>query len=175
MIGDSKTLSFTDWRWPLWSQYQTFTGQPWAYNQRGITGTTVASYSHTDINQARTESAQVKVLVNFGANDVSSLPAQATWKANYNSLIDDIKLRWPTAQIYIARPWRQSFDTESDTLATWISDIVALRSYLHLGIDERVTIKGADNGVSETVDGIHYSTIGRDLIVAAWLAVIEAP
>ncbi len=40
-------------------------------------------------------------------------------------------------------------------------------------MDERVTVKGSDDGASETSDGIHYSNAGAVLVTAAWLAAIQ--
>lgn len=111
-----------------------------------------------------------EVTMNWGVNEMGALPAEATWEANYEAIIDKVHTKWPDAQIRLMYPWKQGFDADAATLHGWVNVIVAARGpYTHSGADEAVWLKGSDNGVSETVDGIHYSTLGKSLCAKAWL------
>lgn len=113
------------------------------------------------------------VLVNYGANDVTAgLPAEATWVANYQSILDKAHVRFPDAQVYVMRPWRRGFGTQSDTLATWIASAIVGRAWAHLGPDERVWMEGGDDGATMTSDGTHYSTAGDTECAAQWQTVL---
>lgn len=110
----------------------------------------------------------IYILLNFGANDVISLPAEVTWKANYYYVLDALHAKYPYAQMYIMRAWRRGQAAECDILAAWIDDIVVSRSFAHLGPDERVFIENGDDGVTYTDDGIHPNTAGYILVAAQW-------
>jgi len=43
------------------------------------------------------------ILFDLGANDVISLPTEATWKANYLALIDKYRAKWPNSRIFISQ------------------------------------------------------------------------
>jgi lysophospholipase L1-like esterase len=102
------------------------------------------------------------IIVNFGANDVSSLPAEATWKANLDYVLDALHVKYPNASVYVTRPWRRGFAAECNTLATWIAaELVARSTWAFVGDDERVWLEGGDDGATMSVDGIHYSTAGQ--------------
>ena len=142
------------------------------FNNAGISGATIANYDYLTNLGPLSDTNEAIALINIGINDIESLPAEATWKANYLALLDYVKAKWPNVVVYIARPWRRDYDSECETLATWISDIVALRAFTNLGIDEAVTVKGSDNGTTNTSDGVHYSAAGTVAITAAWLDVL---
>lgn len=87
---------------------------------------------------------------------------QTTWQNNYLSIIDAIHTTYPNAKIYISKVWRRTFNTECDTLAGWIDNIVAARSaFVFVADDERGWMKGADDGATMTTDGVHYSAAGE--------------
>ena len=107
------------------------------------------------------------VFCNYGANDVMAMPAEATWIANYQLILDTIHTRWPNAHVYITRAWRRGKLTDCNTLAGWIDTIVASRStFVHLGDDERVWMENGDDGVTYTSDGIHPNAAGYALAAA---------
>lgn len=116
------------------------------------------------------------VLMNWGVNDMAGWPLdQTTWQNQYLALIDYTKTRFPNAQIYISYPWRQGFDAISATMHGWVDNVIAARSsYVHAGVDEAVTIKGSDDGCSETENcsGVHYSVLGAALYAAAMKALL---
>lgn len=113
------------------------------------------------------------ILCNLGANDVSGLPAEATWKANYQTIISAMHAKWPGAKIYIMRPWRRSYATECNTLATWIADLVTTNpGVAYLGPDERVFLENGDDGATYTGDGIHPNAVGYTLTATQWRTVL---
>ena len=100
--------------------------------------------------------------INVGANDVSGVIVEATWKTNYHYIIDAILTEYPTGKIYITKPWRRGYAASCNTLAGWIDDVVALYSgNVLVGDDERVWLENGDDGATMTTDGIHYSTAGQ--------------
>lgn len=114
------------------------------------------------------------VLHNIGVNDLPALPAGATWRADYASAIDTIHSRWPRATVYLMRPWQRGYDAEAATVAGWIATVQSTRtSWAVIGPDESVWLKGADNGNTNTSDGIHYSTpTGRIAASNAWQSAV---
>lgn len=115
-----------------------------------------------------------RILSNLGANDASALPAQATWKADYAYILDAFHTKWPTARVYVMRAWRQGFNTECDSMATWIDEILVSRSaWAETGPDERVFLKSTDDGVRFTSDGVHPNLRGGALTGEMWLIDIK--
>lgn len=170
-LGDSKTATGNSWP----ATVQAGLGFDLLVNN-GVSGTTVAT---TVVNLSTVVPDGLRtlapiVLINFGANDVSVLPAQGTWIANYRTIINGgILSKWPDARVYLMRPWRRNFDSACDSLATWIGEIVlAQPAQTFLGPDERVWLKGDDNGATETTDGIHYSAAGEVTCASEWLEVL---
>lgn len=102
-------------------------------------------------------------LINLGVNDVTAgLPDETTWKANYQTIIDAFKADWPGIKVYITKPWKRGFDTEVTALAGWIDDLVAANAGVCFVADNESTwLKGADDGVTMTTDGVHYSVAGN--------------
>lgn len=117
--------------------------------------------TYVDSNLADETFRTDRILINLGANDVGSLPAEATWKANLTSIIDSFRAKW-NCVIYISRVWRRDFETQCDTLATWIADVVATYpSGVYVADDERGWLEGGDDGATMTTDGVHYSAAGQ--------------
>lgn len=110
-------------------------------------------------------------LFNIGVNDFGNV-AEAAWIANVETVADSLRGRWPALLFYIMRPWKRNFDAMADTFAGWIAQIVASRSFCKLGPDERLWLKGADDGATMTVDGVHYSAAGEAECAAQWLTVL---
>lgn len=100
------------------------------------------------------------VLMNFGANGLAADPTQ--WENTYIAALDQIHAALPNMQIYLSRPWKRGSDAAADAKADQIDVVVAARSaFTHLGDDERIWMKGADDGATMTVDGLHYSAAGQ--------------
>lgn len=112
----------------------------------------------------------VAALLNIGANDASA--AEAAWKANVNSVLDAIHAKFPTALVYITKPWRRDAVAAMNTLAGWIDTVVAGRAFARAGDDERTWMEGGDNGATNTTDGIHYSVAGQTAAAAQKQAIL---
>lgn len=107
------------------------------------------------------------VLMDWGANDVTEPMVEATWKENYLAIVDAVYARWPKARIYIAMPWKHTFDAETATLKKWIIDIVAARpTFCALGIDEAPLF--ASSWETLMPDGVHPNADGYTLMAQAW-------
>lgn len=99
--------------------------------------------------------------------------AKATFQAAYWAIIDAAHVKWPTAKVYLMSPWKQGNDNASATMAGWITEIVAARPGVAFqGPNESVWLKASDNGVKETMDGIHYSETGNLLCAQQWQALL---
>jgi lysophospholipase L1-like esterase len=123
---------------------------------------------------AMTGVAPARILVNLGANDVDGggLPAETTWNANLAYILDAFRAKWPSVTVYIAYPWRRGYDADCDTVALRIDAVRSTRAWAPAGPDERVTIKGADDGATNTNDGVHYSYAGAKAWAMAWVALL---
>lgn len=164
-MGDSKSLDLVP-RWPpLLTNWLNITeGDPWAKTGFVATsGATVASKQASidaDLLLITVGSPNV-ILCNLGANDVQvALPAEATWEANYLYILDAMRAKWPSAIMYVTKVWVRGFLANCNTIAGWIDTVVASRSWLMAGDDERIWLEGGDNGVTMTTDGLHYSAAG---------------
>lgn len=145
---------------------------PWI----GIPGASVASTkARVDADvAARTEKFLNALLFNLGAAEMAgTMPAQATWEADVGYILDAFHAKYPAIQVYVAKPWRRDQDADADTLAGWIDNVVAARAgWANVGHDERVWLKGADNGATMTYDGVHYSAAGNTECTAQWKAIL---
>jgi len=125
------------------------------------------------------------VLLNLGVNDslltaITPFPAfpagstdAAGWQANYLAIVDYVRTRWASSPIYCMRWWSRLATAGHDTTeAGWIDTAITLRPNCFLGPDERVVLKGSDNGATNTYDGIHMGTAGHLAVAAAWKAVL---
>ena len=138
----------------------------------GVSGETVASalaVINTKLSVVTPTPDKMTFLLNWGVNDVAGgLPVQATFQNNYIAILDAIIARWPNAIVYLMRPWNNG-GSDFVTLGAWIGNVQAARSaFTFLGPDEKVWLKGADNGVAETIDGTHYSALGNTLAAKQW-------
>jgi lysophospholipase L1-like esterase len=112
------------------------------------------------------------VLLTVGVNDVvAGLPPEATWRANFATLIDAIHAKFPAAKVGIARPWERGAALQAgmNSLATWIAAEVTPRAaWAFLGPDERVYLENGDNGTTYTDDGIHPNAAGQAVAASLW-------
>lgn len=118
------------------------------------------------------------IITYLGSNDVATLPSEATWKANYRTLLDAYHRKWPLASVLICKPWRRTYDAECNTVAGWINDLLAEAAYsswCRAGMDARVTIKGADDGATMTGDGLHPNAAGHAAIATALNVIMANP
>lgn len=184
LFGDSKTQlgATVTWPAPLVLQAIARTSHPWQSSNAGAGGatveTTLAGIAATlAAMPAALDATDIRALINLGVNDITTgLPAEATWIANYVAILDAIHVKWPSALVYVMRPWLHgnpspSYDTECNTLAGWIASVIAARSaFAEVGPDERVWLKGSDDGATMTIDGTHYSVAGNAECTRQWTA-----
>lgn len=171
-IGDSKTSEGNAWPASLAASLTTATSPSPVWGMDGIgVGASTAGYWAANIGAALAAQADnhTAVLVSLGVNDFGTA-TEAAWKADMLTVMDACAARWPQAIIYVSKPWKRDFDGAADTYAGWVDDIVAARAYAAVGDDERDWLKGADDGATNTSDGVHYSTAGQ----AAKTAAIQA-
>ena len=175
-VGDSKS-SGDSWRTLLTTLLTTVSSRTYSlHTSTGFAadGATIATIAAIVDAQLADASGSANIaLINLGANDVVSLPAEATWKANLTYVIDALLVKWPNVSVYVARPWRRNYATECDTLASWIAAVVGTYpSGVAVGMDERVWLEGGDDGATMTADGIHYGTAGQTAAAVQWEAVL---
>lgn len=99
-------------------------------------------------------------LIDLGVNGIAALQ-EASTKTHYQEIIDAIHTKWPDCKIYLTKPWMRDADVYADNLAGWIDDLITDNSgYCYVADDERGWLKGSDNGVTMTIDGVHYNAVG---------------
>ena len=136
-------------------------------------GTTAAYWAaNIDAALASAVGTPDTVLVNLGANDMLSLPAEATWKADYAYILDALHTKCPSADVRCVKPWRVNHDADAVTLAGWIDSVRSTRAWALPGHDESGWLKGSDNGATMSSDGVHYSTAGQTEAAAQWRTVM---
>lgn len=102
--------------------------------------------------------------VNIGVNDMTPpATAQASYEASLGSLLDKIHAAWPSCNVGVSKVWMPGRDAESDAMAGWVDNVLSTRAaWASVSDDERVWLKGADNGATMCVDGgPHYSAAGN--------------
>lgn len=136
-------------------------------------GASTAAFWATFISTALSTQPDNHVIIpfNIGVNDFGSA-IEADWIADVLTVIDACHARWPALNFYLMRPWKRGFNATADTFAGWIDTIVAARTFAHLGPDERVWLKSADDGATMTTDGIHYSVAGEAECAVQWQTVL---
>lgn len=181
-FGDSKTVYGNQtggWALQLKTALETATGATWASSYYAAGSTTLAD-ARTAIASIlaqvpATAGLEVICCINWGVNEMATMPSEATWIADYQYIIDQIVAKQAAAKIVIMRPWYVGKDSEAATMHGWIDQVVSSRSaVVFLGADEAVWLKGSDNGATMTSDGVHYSTAGHAECSAQELAVITA-
>lgn len=180
--GDSKTAGSGDTTPPplgyggypalITEQLYAATGSGWYERPYRIAtgGATVATLKSTiDASLASAIGTPDYILVNMGINDTNPIVVvQATWQSNYGYILDAFRAKWPNARILVAYVWGIGRDSDCNTLAGWIDGVLATRPWASVGLDERVVLKGADNGASEMFDTVHPNHLGYTLVAAAW-------
>jgi lysophospholipase L1-like esterase len=167
MLGDSKTVGFGSVFGRLFSPPNEFTETPTRIATSGWTTANMAAGIDAALGAAT--GTPDYILVNLGANDTVSLPAEATWKANTNYYVDALNVKYPGVPIYMMRCWKRGEAADCNTIAGWIDDIVAGNASVHLGPDERVFLENGDDGATYTSDGTHPNDAGYYLTGRKWL------
>lgn len=181
VVGDSKSTDewngSSNWIVKLLAELGARTGKSWREIQPryGLSGYAVSGMKlYIDSNLANVVGTPSKVCVNIGTNDIAAntTPDATTWKANLTSIIDSLRAKWPSADIYVAKPWRQGSDSAATAVAGYVDAVVATYgSHVFVGHNESVWVKGGDNGAAMLLDTVHYNTTTAQTIAAAqWLA-----
>lgn len=149
--------------------------------RNGTGGQTTATLATNIYTQLAAHYGKVDyICLNTSVNDISgavpgTLPAEATWKANYTTILDALHYQFPNAVVGCALMWKASatgvdgFGAACNTLNGWVQDVVATRSsFAIVGPDERIILKGSDNGVSELADTLHPLNATYQAMAAAW-------
>lgn len=176
VVGDSKSRSDTnDWIRLLPQYILASSAELWeARPVYGVSGEGVAGiFDYVDANLAAAPYAATIVLLNAGSNDAAPGTIEATFKTEYQNIIDAYHTKWPTALIYCAKPWKRGYGAYCDTMSTWIDDLIAANpGVCFAGHDERVWMEGGDDGATMTYDGTHYSDAGQLECASQWQAVL---
>jgi lysophospholipase L1-like esterase len=111
-------------------------------------------------------------LVNAGVNDLTDGTSQASFEADFAGILDKLHSKHASAVVLVAIPWRRGYNSQADTTAGWISNVLSTRSaWASVGLDERVTLKAGDDGATYTAsDGIHPNAAGYIATAQAWAA-----
>lgn len=169
-LGDSKTpVVVPVWQAALVELLRVNAGVRFTFYSGGVAGSTVATAASSigAILAAAPATGVEEVLCNWGANDAGALPAEATWKANYTTILDAINARWPAAKVRLTKPWRRGYAAACDSMATWLDAVVAARSaFAYVADDERGWLENGDDGVTRTTDGVHYNSVGNTVKAA---------
>lgn len=163
--GDSKSTFNNGWNGYLVGLLTNESGDYWVQPVMplAVSGYTVAQLAtYVSSNISSVDGDTELIWINIGVNDAAgTLPAEATWKANLQSIISDFHTQCPAADIYISRVWASSDPTDCATINGWINDVVALYAYVYAGDDESVWLENGDNGATYTSDGTHYNAAGN--------------
>ncbi len=99
--------------------------------------------------------------MNIGVNDIIAGTSQASFEADLAYTLDAMHTAWPYCKVGVSKVWLRNYDAQANTMAGWIDNVLATRSaWVTVSDDERVWMKGADNGAAMTLDGIHCSIAG---------------
>lgn len=159
LIGDSKTVG-------AWNTPSQMSDDSHAFLEHPVRLAT-SGWSITDLkNNIVAELAARSIVpeyvnINIGVNGVGIIN-EATFKADYQTVIDAIHAKWPVAKLYLTRVWARGADATFLTMKTWIDTLVSTNSsFCFQGADENVWLKHTDDGATYTVDGLHYSAAGH--------------
>lgn len=174
VFGDSKSDTGNSWHTTLATKFQDARGIPLAYSIAAQAGRGIVNAAPSIVgflSPINVNTDYPTVICNLGVNDFVGMPSQATIETAYLTIVDAMKAKWPNVRVWLMRPWKQGYDAAADTMATYIGNVQSSRSsFVSLGPDERVFLRGSDNGASETTDGIHPSALGQTLYANEWFA-----
>jgi lysophospholipase L1-like esterase len=118
------------------------------------------------------------VLINLGSNDLAgALPAEATWKADYQYILSAIHAKWPNAIILLSKPVYLQANAPSTPMATtptlhgWIDALIAANSYCDPGPDE-TQMEGGNGYATYITDRTHPNARGYQFTADAWVSAI---
>jgi hypothetical protein len=142
----------------------------------GLSGQRVADlHTYLDANLSSLTGDPAYCAVHIGTNDLGST-AEASFKSDLEGCVDALYARWPDAEIYCAKPYKDpdsdgGYDTDADNMAGWIDDVVAGYSYAFAGPDfTSAWWKG--NLATLSDDGVHPNNAGHTEIASQWQSVL---
>lgn len=187
-VGDSKSLP-TTWTPQFETLVDTFDND-WTVSSPNFAsvGRTVAvAKSLVDAYLAALSAtpAPEHIMCNLGTNDVGGDAGDVLsdgtgdlWKSNYLYIIDALHTKYPSAKIYLMKPWKPDVSGSDYTAKlnligdTLITDIITARStFVYLGGDERIFLENGDNGatyIKPLPDGVHPNAAGYAITAATW-------
>ena len=137
-------------------------------------GATVHTRSLTvDADLAANSFSPKVILCNLGTNDLLALPVEATWKADYTTIITAVHAKWPETKIYLCKPvLLQAAPPSTPVVDTvmlhgWVDDLVSSYDYVYTGVDE-TELEGGDGYVTNFLDTAHQTVAGKAAVAALW-------
>ena len=183
VLGDSKSTTANPWGTSLITALNN-DGTEYFYENVSALGRdwSVGGYTVANAKDSidawltrRSVSAETQYifLINLGTNEIyTTMPDSTAWATNYLYIIDAIQAKYENSKIYLTYPWQRNGTDDANTIAGWIDSIIAERSRIYSGDDERIWLENGDNGATMTYDGTHYTTAGNNAKVAAVRAVL---
>lgn len=132
-IGDSKTAGLTGYIYQLLTYLEGRTGNNWNLALHHAVGGWTVANALSGLPAALDTAIYVPtyVFIDLGVNEANDnpLPNEASWKANYASLLDQLHTKWPEARIYVAKIWRGDdsgiYIANCATINAWIEDVIS--------------------------------------------------
>ena len=173
--GDSKSNENDAWPSLLLDALLTSSGNIWYENPIRLA---VAGYNtqqlraYVDANISTLAGNPEVVLLNIGANDLSGLTGESTYKTALSGIVDAYLTKFPATVVYIAYPWRVGYDAAALTMKGWIDDVIATYpNRVQAGHDENVWFK--PNIATYSYDGgTHYNMAGSVVCKNQWMTVL---
>ena len=184
--GDSKAANEND-RWiPLLaSKITEHEGEMWreAPYRIGLPGALTNQIYTYIVGQIDTAHYNPSIIiVSGGANDLSQLVTgaldSAGWVNRMYPVLDTLHGRWPNAEIFWIKPYRDDFsdgryNAHALNMARWIDFVVsrpAYSSFSHAGINENDWFKPNISTYSD--DRVHYNNAGALAAVQQWIPIL---
>ncbi len=174
-LGDSKTSdNFFSFQSQLITILKNFTNTVYEPTQLATSGWRASELNSATASWLSGVSNLDRVMINVGINDIIQATSQATYESNLGQILDKIHAAFPSAKVYVERVWGRNRDAACNTMDdVWIPNALSTRaSFAFVGGDERVYLKGSDDGASETTDGIHRTALGETLTAYALRAAL---
>jgi len=179
-LGDSRTTQ-GGWQDTLISNLNSATHEipSWSYRINNTSlDTSVIVLSSNVASYLTTPDASLAyphfVLIDLGEHDMvgtppGGVPSQTAFQNAYLSLVDAISAKWFSAKLLLDFPWTVALDGSMyTTFKGYIQNVISARSSTcAAGVDQGVTLKGSDNGATNTSDGTHMSAAGKVAYAAA--------
>jgi len=174
LLGDSKTQAATFENTLAYNiedanDFGCYCSRP---NKYGLPGASVEGIQNVIDAQLATRLHRADyALINLGANNIETVDF-APFESDYLYIIDALTTKWPSVQIYLALVWVRNYEAACDVINTHIANVIAQRTNVHQGFDERIWLEGGDDGATMTTDGIHYSVAGNIEAANQWKTVL---